>query len=74
MTCQEVLDILAGVFNCEAKPNPVAAQLGITSQTIREWEKKEVLTDKQLGTVVACFVKLGKRIPSEIVQALRAAK
>lgn len=75
MKCQEILNILADVFKCEAKPNPVAAHLGISSQTIREWEKKDdELTDKQIGTVVTCFVKMGKRVPAEIVQVLRSAK
>lgn len=74
MTKQELYQSIATAFNVEPTTRQVADSLGLTVPTIALWPDEGDLSRRVLRGVVGDFVRKGKKLPADIVAALKAAK
>ena len=74
MNKKELFQSIATAFEVEPTTRKVADSLGLTVPTIAAWPEDGDLTRGVLRGVVGDFVRKGKKLPAEIVAALKAAK
>ncbi len=68
----EAMTILADALKCSATPSDLSRKIGITSQAISLWP--EDLNATHLRNIAGWMVHAGRRIPAEIVAAMRGEK
>ena len=69
----DLMKSLGECFEVEPTISNIAYALQITTQTVRYGWPDE-LSRKQLSTVVGDIIRKGKKVPADIVAALKAAK
>ena len=74
MNKQELMQSIATAFNVEPTTRAVAESLGLTTPSVFSWPETGDISRGVLRGVVGDFVRKGKKIPADIVAALKAAK
>ena len=74
MTKNELMQSVATAFNVEPTVRGVAESLGLSNQAVQYWSDSGDLPRSTLRGVVGDFVRKGKRLPPELVKAVRESK
>lgn len=69
MKRETLINIIADSAGIEATDGKVSRYLGITSQTVRTWPSP--VTYHVLRGVAGDYVRLGKKVPREIVEEMQ---
>lgn len=70
MKKEQAIELLSALFKCGPTPTELSKHLGVTPQSIGQWG--DDLTNRNLRNIAGGIVQAGRRIPAEIVSALRA--
>jgi len=74
MNKQELMQSIAAAFEVEPTTRQVADSLGLTVPTVAAWPSDSDVTRGVLRGICGDFIRKGKKIPSDIVKAMRESK